>query len=139
MDVVTLTIDNREIQTERGKSVLEAALDAGIYIPHLCYLPRLRPYAGCRLCLVEIEGTRRPLTTACTQPGAEGMAIRTDTPAVVKTRREGLERRLCAHPRRGLRRRPRRTRSPRGRSRPRPRARAPSGPRRRSPRRLRPA
>jgi len=58
---------------------LEAALGAGIYIPTLCHDPDLKPYGGCRLCVVEIEGMRG-LVSSCTTPAAEGMVVRTETP-----------------------------------------------------------
>ena len=56
MSEIKLTIDGREVITETGKTVMEAALDNGFDIPHLCYDPRLTPTGSCRLCLVEIEG-----------------------------------------------------------------------------------
>ncbi|MBE9501629.1 MAG: (2Fe-2S)-binding protein, partial [Chloroflexi bacterium] len=56
LDVIRLTIDGRQVVAEKGATVLEAALNASIYIPTLCYDPDLKPYGGCRLCVVEIEG-----------------------------------------------------------------------------------
>jgi len=104
LETINLIIDNKSVAVPPGKTILEAALGAGIYIPHLCYLPGLRPYAGCRLCLVEIEGWRKKgeLITACTQPAAAGMVVHTDTPEVVSTRRQVLELILSDHPDRCL-------------------------------------
>jgi predicted molibdopterin-dependent oxidoreductase YjgC len=58
LDTIKLTINGRDITAKKGVTVLEAALGAGIYIPTLCYDPDLKPYGGCRLCVVEIEGMR---------------------------------------------------------------------------------
>ena len=63
MDNITLTIDGLECSVNRCKTVLEAALENGIYIPHLCYHPDLEPVGVCRLCMVEIEG--RGMITSC--------------------------------------------------------------------------
>ena len=58
MDKITLTIDDKQVEAKAGMTVLEAAKEAGIYIPTLCYHPSLSPYEGCRLCIVEIEKMR---------------------------------------------------------------------------------
>jgi NADH-quinone oxidoreductase subunit G len=62
---VQITIDGTELQAEADKTILEVARAHGIYIPTLCYHPRLLPIGSCRLCVVEIEGADRPMT-ACT-------------------------------------------------------------------------
>ncbi|MGQ9675986.1 MAG: molybdopterin-dependent oxidoreductase [Chloroflexota bacterium] len=100
-DEVTLTIDGKLVEVKRGTSVLNAARKAGVYIPHLCDHPSIKPYAGCRLCLVEIEG-RRGLDTSCTVPVAEGMVVRTDTPQIRQMQRDVLEIMLSDHPDRCL-------------------------------------
>jgi len=104
MSTVTLTIDGKKVEAPEGSSILEAALANGIYIPHLCYLEGLRPYAGCRLCLVEIEGFRKKgqLPTSCTEPVREGLVVWTNTPHVAQRRREVLELILSDHPDRCL-------------------------------------
>ena len=56
MALVKLNINGKELTAEAGKTVLEAALENGIEIPHLCFDERLEVYAGCGLCIVEIEG-----------------------------------------------------------------------------------
>ncbi|MCL4458622.1 MAG: molybdopterin-dependent oxidoreductase [Chloroflexi bacterium] len=99
--VVNLVIDDREVEAEKGMTVLQSALLAGIYIPHLCWHPAIKPYAGCRLCLVEIE-KRRGMDTACTIPVSEGMVVRTNTPSVIKMRQNVLEMLLSDHPDRCL-------------------------------------
>lgn len=95
--MINLKINGREIQTEEGSTILKAALDNGIYIPHLCWDRRLEPYGGCRLCIVEVEGQRR-LITSCAAPAEEGMIVWTETPKVVKARKTVLELLLLYHP-----------------------------------------
>lgn len=95
--MINLKINGKEVQTKDGSTILKAALDAGIYIPHLCWDRRLEPYGGCRLCIVEVEGQRR-LITSCAAPAEEGMVVWTETPKVVKARRTVLELLLLYHP-----------------------------------------
>ena len=64
MSGVTLTIDERTVEAPAGATVFWAARKAGIEIPHLCYLEGLSPTAGCRLCVVEVEGSRN-LSASC--------------------------------------------------------------------------
>ncbi len=97
MKEIKLTIDGRDVVARQGASVLEAALEAGIYIPNLCYDPDLEPYGGCRLCIVEIEGIQST-PTACTTPAADGMVVRTATPELEKLRRVNLGLILAEHP-----------------------------------------
>lgn len=86
--MVTFRIDDRELQVEEGKTILEAALDAGIEIPTLCYHKELTPYGACRLCLVEIVGGGRPgLQASCTYKVTEGLIVKTDTERVGKARK----------------------------------------------------
>jgi formate dehydrogenase major subunit/NADH-quinone oxidoreductase subunit G len=74
---ITLTIDNKEIQTRAGEKLLWVALENGIYIPHLCAMhERLTPFAACRLCFVKVEGKPYPVT-ACTEPASDGMVVHT--------------------------------------------------------------
>jgi len=77
---------------------LDAAKVAGIYIPTLCADEDLRPYGACRLCLVEVEGQRRPMLPSCTTPVAEGMVVHTSTPLIDKVRRNIVELILSDHP-----------------------------------------
>jgi len=92
---VKLTVNGMEITARRGATVLEAALENGIYIPHLCYHPDLKPAAVCRLCLVEVEG--RGMVTSCNTPAEEGMVVFTDTPEVSEARRVSVELLLADH------------------------------------------
>ncbi len=95
--MITITINERDIQLDRQMTVLEAAKTAGIKIPTLCHHDVLKPYGGCRLCVVEVE--RMPkLQNACTLLAADGMVIRTESEVISKVRREMLELFLINHP-----------------------------------------
>ena len=95
--MIRLTIDDKEIEVEPGKTVLEAALQAGIYIPNLCYHPDLPPVGACRLCIVEIEGMKGT-PTACTTTVKEGMVVHTNTPKVQELRKNLIWLILSEHP-----------------------------------------
>jgi NADH-quinone oxidoreductase subunit G len=76
-EIVTVTIDGRQVQVPKGMGLVEAAATAGIEIPVFCYEPRLGPAVGaCRMCLVEIEGLPK-LQTGCSTPAADGMVVHT--------------------------------------------------------------
>ena len=72
MELVTLTIDGRQLSVPKGTSVLRAAIEAGIQVPYYCYHPGLGIDASCRVCLVKIEKMPK-LQTSCSTPVAEGM------------------------------------------------------------------
>jgi formate dehydrogenase alpha subunit len=90
METIKLTVNGRQVIAEKGVTVLEAALGADIYVPTLCYDPDLKPYGGCRLCVVEIE-KMRGLVSSCTTPAIDGMVVYTDTPRVNQSRRTTVE------------------------------------------------
>jgi formate dehydrogenase beta subunit len=94
---VKIKIDGQDVKAQAGKSVLEAALDAGIYIPHLCHHPDLSPIGACRLCIVEIEG-EEGITTSCMMPVSDGMMVRTKTEKIDQRRRLAMELILAGHP-----------------------------------------
>ncbi len=94
--IIHITIDGKKVEAAEGMTVLEAAIKGGIYIPRLCYDPDLKPYGGCRLCVVEIEGMRG-LPTSCTTPVTEGMKIHTETTAVNQSRRITIELIMANH------------------------------------------
>lgn len=118
---MTLTIDGRPVETTSGRSVLQACLEAGIYVPHLCSHPDLphgrgqkgtdqvfrgsqlvngpkkSEYSGCQLCLVEVEGEKEPLTS-CDLQAVDGMVIKTDLPELKSLRKKNLSRILARHP-----------------------------------------
>lgn len=97
MERITLTINKRKVEAEPGITVLEAARQANIYIPTLCYHRDLGPEGHCRVCLVEIAG-QRTLQPACAFPAAEGMEVNTHSPKVREARRLMLELLLSNHP-----------------------------------------
>jgi predicted molibdopterin-dependent oxidoreductase YjgC len=94
---ITALIDGEPVRVRSGLTVLDAARRAGIYIPTLCYLERLKAYGGCRLCVVEIKG-KKGYPTACTTPLEPGMEITTKTRAIQSLRRSVLELTLSEHP-----------------------------------------
>ena len=96
-ETVTLNIDGRDIKTPRGTSVLDAALNAGIYIPHLCHHPNLPAIGECRLCVVEIEGSEN-LLPSCSTPAESGMKVHTGTEQIKNKRKLALELLLAGHP-----------------------------------------
>lgn len=95
--MAVITIDGRTIEVPKGKNVLECALDAGIYIPHLCHHKDLHPLGGCRMCIVQVEGQKTPVTS-CTLKAEDGMVLHTQTEEIKKLRMLGLELLLAGHP-----------------------------------------
>jgi len=95
--MIQISIDNQQLQVEQGKTVLEAAFDAGIYIPNLCYHPDLPPLGACRLCLVEIDGMRG-FPPSCTTYVSEGMMVLTNTPQLQEFRKNIIWLMLSDHP-----------------------------------------
>ncbi len=90
--MINLTINGKQYTAPKGQNLLQAALDNGIEIPHLCYHENLSSYGGCRLCLVEVtRGKKVDLTTSCTYPVTQGIQVETDTPQVQKARRLMME------------------------------------------------
>ncbi len=92
-----LTIDGREIEVADGLTVLQACELAGVEIPRFCYHERLSVAGNCRMCLVEMERSPKPVAS-CAMPAGEGMVIRTDTPLVEKARKGVMEFLLINHP-----------------------------------------
>ncbi len=88
MSDITLTIDGIQIKGKPGQTILQAADDAGIYIPRLCYHPELCAHGSCRVCTVIVNGKPQ---TACTQPVADGMIIENDTPELKEHRRNIID------------------------------------------------
>jgi NADH-quinone oxidoreductase subunit G len=97
METVTLTIDGRPVTVEKGKTVLQAAIESGIKIPYYCYHPGLGIDGSCRVCIVKIEKMPK-LQTSCSTPVAEGMIVSTQTPDVVEARASVFEFLLINHP-----------------------------------------
>jgi NADH-quinone oxidoreductase subunit G len=97
METVTLTIDGRPVTVEKGKTVLQAAIESGINIPYYCYHPGLGIDGSCRVCIVKIEKMPK-LQTSCSTTVAEGMVVSTQAPDVVEARASVFEFLLINHP-----------------------------------------
>lgn len=95
--MVHITINGRVLEVEEGANVLDAALENGIYIPHLCHHKDLSPLGSCRMCIVEVEGQRGG-TTSCTLKAYEGLHIRTESEEIKRLRMLALELLLAGHP-----------------------------------------
>ncbi len=90
MSAITLTINNELFGAVTGQTILEVAREHGIEIPTLCHLDGLEAHGGCRLCLVELQGSSRP-QPACTTRVSEGMVITTDTDRLTEYRKMLVE------------------------------------------------
>jgi NADP-reducing hydrogenase subunit HndD len=101
MEMVKLTIDGVQIEVPKGTTVLEAARSAHIQIPTLCYLKGINEIGACRMCLVEVKGSRN-LQASCVFPVGEGMEVRTNTPAIREARKTNMELILSNHDRKCL-------------------------------------
>jgi formate dehydrogenase (NADP+) alpha subunit len=99
MTEVTITIDGNKLKVKEKVTILEAAREAGIYIPALCYHPDLKPAGSCKLCIVQIEGWNT-YPTSCTTPVENGMVVMTVTPEIQEMRRNLIENLLATtnHP-----------------------------------------
>jgi iron-only hydrogenase group A len=91
-----ITINNINIETGNGKTILQAASEAGISIPTLCNMEGFAPSGACRLCVVELEG--RGLVPSCSLPVSEGMHIQTHSPRALRARKTIVELLLANHP-----------------------------------------
>ena len=96
-DDITISFDGQEVKTQPGKMVLEAAIEAGVYVPYLCYHPGMKPFAACRMCVVSVEG-QRGFPTSCTMPVADGMKVQTASTEVNDLRRSVMEMIIAEHP-----------------------------------------
>ena len=94
--MVTITLDNQKITVPEGTTIMEAASQNGIPIPHLCYLKGINEIAACRVCLVEVEGMEK-LITSCNNVVKDGMVLYTNSPKVRKARRRNVQLILSQH------------------------------------------
>lgn len=90
MNEVNVIIDGNKLRVKERTTILEAAIEAGIYIPALCYHPDLKPAGSCKLCIVQIEGWNT-YPTSCTTPVEDGMVVTTTSPEIQEMRRGLLE------------------------------------------------
>ena len=97
METVTLTIDGQQVTVEKGKTVLQAAIEAGISVPYYCFHPGLKVDGSCRVCIVKIEKMPK-LQTSCSMACTEGMVVSTRDPETTAARAGVLEFLLVNHP-----------------------------------------
>ena len=88
--MVNVTINGKELQVSEGTTILDAARQIHVDIPHLCYLKGINEIGACRVCVVEIEGLDK-LVPACNNVVKEGMVIHTNSPKVRQARRINIE------------------------------------------------
>lgn len=96
-NLVTMKINGKEVKIEEGANLIDAAESAGVHIPNLCYLKGMKGIGACRMCLVEIEGMKAPVT-ACTMKAKDGMSIQTDTERVNEIRKFVTDLIVSMHP-----------------------------------------
>jgi len=94
---ITLTVNGSQVSGRAGMTILEVARENGIEIPTLCYISELPPMGACRLCVVEVEGSRT-LVGSCHTPVTEGMVVYTHSPKVIVARRLLVELMMASHP-----------------------------------------
>ena len=95
--MVKLIVNKQELQVDEGKTLLQACLDNGIYIPNLCHIHGTdNPSASCRLCFVEIEGEDKPISS-CTVKAKDGIIVKTDTPSVRRLQRTAFKLLMSVH------------------------------------------
>ncbi len=94
---ISVTIDGKKVEVPQDSTILDAANAAGARVPTLCQDNKLHPYGACRICLVEVEGSRK-LMASCAERAREGMVVRTTSPALIEARKMVLELLLIRHP-----------------------------------------
>jgi NADH dehydrogenase/NADH:ubiquinone oxidoreductase subunit G len=97
METVSLTIDGRQVTVDKGRTVLQAAIEAGISVPYYCYHPGIGVDGSCRVCVVKIEKMPK-LQTSCSMTCTDGMVVSTRDPEVVAARAGVFEFLLVNHP-----------------------------------------
>ncbi len=101
--MVTITLNGEALDVEAGRPLVEVIKEQGVRITNLCYIDGLEPYAGCRTCIVEIEGARpTELQLSCTAVTADGMAVNTETSDVKRARQQVMSLIMANHPDRCL-------------------------------------
>ncbi len=95
-DTITLSIDGRQVCADAGKTILEVARDNEIEIPTLCHDPRLPPYGSCLVCVVEVEGLKKPVLS-CTTEAKAGQKITTESDTIFAARKAALDMLLSNH------------------------------------------
>ena len=95
--MLKLKVNDNEVEVEEGLTVLQACEKAGVEIPRFCYHEKLSIAGNCRMCLVEMEKSPKPIAS-CAMPAADGMIIKTNTPKIEKSRKGVMEFLLANHP-----------------------------------------
>ena len=95
--MLKLKVNDTEVEVEEGLTVLQACEKAGVEIPRFCYHEKLSIAGNCRMCLVEMEKSPKPIAS-CAMPAADGMVIKTNTPKIEKSRKGVMEFLLANHP-----------------------------------------
>jgi formate dehydrogenase alpha subunit len=95
--MINLKIDGKNVQIEKGATILAAAEKVGVRIPTLCFLQKISPTGACRICVVEVAGADKPMT-ACNTPAVEGMVVTTQSEKLAVIRRQVVELLLVNHP-----------------------------------------
>ncbi len=96
-DLVNIEVDGRRLQARKGQMVMQVTDRAGIYVPRFCYHEKLSIAANCRMCLVEVEKSPKPMP-ACATPVAEGMKVFTRSPRAIAAQKATMEFLLINHP-----------------------------------------
>ena len=87
-DSDTFTLDGKTIPFQPGDTIMDAAMRAGEYIPHLCHNPEFAPHGSCRVCVVEVNGRQ---VSSCTQPASNDLEVRNNSEELVQMRRSILQ------------------------------------------------
>ena len=95
--MANITINDKKINVANGSSIIQACEQAGVEVPRFCYHEKLKVAGNCRMCLVEVDGCRKPVAS-CAMNVSEGMVVHTDTPMVKKAREGVMEFLLMNHP-----------------------------------------
>ena len=101
--MVTITLNGEQLEVEAGRPLVEVIKEQGVRVTNLCYIDGLAPYAGCRTCIVEIEGARpTPLQLSCTAVTSDGMTVRTEGDEAKRARQQVMSLIMANHPDRCL-------------------------------------
>ncbi len=99
IETLTIKVDGKLIPAKPGQTVIQAAQDAGIYIPYLCYHPGMDPYGACRMCVVETEvNGRKMIQASCTTPVSNEMIVSSDSTDIRDLRKGIMDLLMSEHP-----------------------------------------
>lgn len=95
--MIKLTVNGNSVELNEGSTLLDAVREAGVYVPTLCYYPRLPSHAVCRMCLVDVAGESQP-QAACVTKAKDGDVVETDSGDLQEFRKENAQWLLARHP-----------------------------------------